>query len=140
MTYADRLTSTAVTAWGLGALCLLALVGIVLAAAASRYPLITVVEPEPVDEGPAHHASNEMAAWHTHRPRHTGELPRVDPDVYNGRAWHLDEATGPIDITGEFRVTAEQSVPVMGQDPFIAAEPLPVEPRWFSPERMRVNV
>lgn len=136
---AASLTSTAVTAWGLGALCVFTFGAILLAAAASRYPLITVVEPQPVDEGPAHHASNEMAAWHSHRPRHTGELPRVDPDVYNGRAWNLDEPTGPIRrpvITAEYEVVP---TPVMGQDPFIAAEPLPVEPRWFSPERMRVS-
>jgi hypothetical protein len=136
---AASLTTTAVTAWGLAGVCLLALAGIVLAAAASRYPLITVVEPEAVDDRPAHHASNETAADHNHRPRHTGELPRVDPDVYNARAWHLDEATGPINITGEFRVMAEREVPVMGQDPLIAAEPVPSVPDWFSPERMRVS-
>lgn len=140
-TATTRLDPIAYYAWGLGILCAATLILIVGFAIAARHPHVTVVEPEPVDEGPAHHASDQMAANHTHRPRHGEGVRQVDPEVYNGRAWHLDEATGPIDITGEFLLTGQVEIPVLGQDPRIAE---PIAPcvddlfttDWFSDDRM----
>lgn len=104
MTYLDRFNEVAYITWGLGGLCALTVGAILLVAAVSRFPLVTVVEPqpEPVDDRPAHHASDEMAANHTHHGRHEAGVAcgtraqRWRDSTITGEIVLLDEETGPI--------------------------------------------